>query len=281
LIRVPEFASQLPKANTCGRHIIHGASALKKKREAGRALAEGEAEAIPTGLKTSAQCCHDNGVATLGEDLSREISRNNNQPKILRNSPLDNGKPAFKMANRERDIPHFWRSILLLGVIAPHMAIKRQKWKVGDLFKIPLADGSASLGHIVAQEHQMLNTVTCAFYDAKVTDTCPPDAPPLPKDETLIACLFTTHDLLRRGVWPVIGHITPQLSRKHLPYEDCRQNGWVGASMYGSGIVREFLDAYYRLAPWDDWADPKYLDGLLIDPAKRPKDLIYVKPTDA
>lgn len=161
------------------------------------------------------------------------------------------------------------------------MATKRQKWKVGDLFKVPQADGSASLGHIVAQEREMLNSVTCAFYDSKVPVTCPPDSPPLPKDDALIACLFTTHDLLGRGVWPVIGHVSVDLPRKYLPYEDCRSKRWVGAKMYGSGIVRQFLDAYYRLAPWDDWADPKYLDGLLIGPNKRPGDLIYVKTTDA
>ena len=158
---------------------------------------------------------------------------------------------------------------------------KRQKWKVGDLFKIPLADGSASLGHIVAQEREMLNSVTCAFYDIKVPDTCPPQAPPLPSDGALIACLFTTHDLLGSGIWTVVGHLSPQASRQQLPYEDCRGSGWVGAKMRGSSNVRQFLDAYYRLAPWDDWADPKYLDVFLIDPSKKPKDLIYVKTKGA
>ncbi|WP_395743660.1 Imm26 family immunity protein [Prosthecobacter sp.] len=159
--------------------------------------------------------------------------------------------------------------------------VKRQKWKVGDLFKIPLADGSASLGHIVAQEREMLNSVTCAFYDTKVPDTCPPHAPPLPREDALIACLFTTHDLLSTGIWTVIGHSPPQVSRAQLPHEDCRRKGWVGAKMRGSGIVRQFLDAYYCLAPWDDWADPKYLDAFLIDPSKKPNDLIYVKTTNA
>jgi hypothetical protein len=157
------------------------------------------------------------------------------------------------------------------------MGTKRRKWKVGDLFKIPLADGSALLGHIVAQEREMLNSVTCAYYDTKVSDTCPPDAPPLPSDEALIACLFTTHDLLDNGMWPVVGYAAPRLPRKYLPYEDCRHSGWVGAKMHGSGIVRQFLNAYCRLAPWDDFADPTYLDRLLISPAKRPKDLAHIK----
>lgn len=168
----------------------------------------------------------------------------------------------------------------MFDIFTPRMA-KRQKWKVGDLFKIPLADGSASLGHIVAQERQMLNSVTCAFYDVRAPETSLPEVQQLPSDEALIACLFTTHDLLDNGAWSVIGHSPPQISRKHLPYEDCRSNGWVGAKMRGSGVVRRFLDAYYCLAPWNDWADPKYLDAFLIDPSKRPKDLIYVKAIDA
>jgi hypothetical protein len=172
-----------------------------------------------------------------------------------------------------------WLSFYALGILAQLMA-KRQKWKVGDLFKIPLADGSASLGQVVAQEREVLNSVTCAFYDTKVPGTCPPDAPPPLRDESLIACLFTTHDLLGSGAWLVIGHTLPQVARKHMPYEDCRRSGWVGAKVRGSSHVREFLDAYYRLAPWDDWANPKYLDAFLIDPSKRPKDLIYVKTTD-
>lgn len=127
----------------------------------------------------------------------------------------------------------------------------------------------------------MMNSVSCALYNIKVPETCPPEAAPLPSSGSLIACLFTTHDLLRKGVWTVIGHAPPQIPSDQLPYEDRRSSGWIGARMHGSGIVRRFLNAYYRLEPWDDWADPKYLDALLIDPSKRPKDLIYIKTQEA
>jgi hypothetical protein len=157
------------------------------------------------------------------------------------------------------------------------MAHKRKKWSVGDLFKVPLEDGTASLGHIVGQERSMMNSVTCAFYATKVPDTCPPDSPPAPTDDALIACVFTTHDLIRRGFWPIIGHVLPQLSQKYFPYEDCREKGWVGATMHGSGIMREFVNAFYGLASWNGYFDPNYFDKLLIDPSKRPKDLLFVK----
>ena len=157
------------------------------------------------------------------------------------------------------------------------MATQRQRWQVGDLFKIALSDGSAALGHIVAREAEVLNSVTCALFDIKVPESCPPECPPFPGEEALIACLFTTHDLLNRGTWPIIGQVASQLPISCFPFEDCRKKGWVGAKVIGSGNVRTFLDAFYRLAPWDDWADPNYLDRLLISPQKKPKNLIYIK----
>ena len=133
------------------------------------------------------------------------------------------------------------------------MSRKRQRWKVGDLFKVPLSDGSAVLGHVVAREPSMMNSVTCAFFDIKVPESCPPDEPPGPTNSGLVSCLFTTHDLLSSGTWTVIGDCNPAVPATCLPFENERANGWVGAKMHGSGIVRDFLDAYYGLAPWDNW----------------------------
>jgi hypothetical protein len=114
--------------------------------------------------------------------------------------------------------------------------------------------------------------VTCAFYDAKAPSS---NADPLPHCDSkqLVACLFTTHDLLDNGTWPVIGFSDPTMPPQFLPFEDTRERGWVGAKVYGSGIVMEFLNAYFGLAMWDDWADPSYLDKLLIHPSKKPANV--------
>jgi hypothetical protein len=37
----------------------------------------------------------------------------------------------------------------------------------------------------------------------------------------------------------------------------------------------EFAEAFRGLIPWDDWADPNYLDKLLISPDLKPKKLRY------
>ena len=59
------------------------------------------------------------------------------------------------------------------------------------------------------------------------------------------------------------------------PCEPLRASGFIGATITGSGIVDDFVNAFHGLAPWDDWHDPRYLDTLLLDPSKKPRGLVY------
>jgi hypothetical protein len=52
---------------------------------------------------------------------------------------------------------------------------------------------------------------------------------------------------------------------------------FVGAVVRGSGIMMEFLDAFYGLRAWDDYADPAYFDKLLLTQDKKPSRLILTK----
>jgi len=142
---------------------------------------------------------------------------------------------------------------------------------VGDVFLVPQQDGRCSLGQVLAFEKQMMNSVSCAFYDIRFPSA---DGIQLPSDlpsASIIAVLFTTHDLLRRGAWNIVGRLPVVLEQRYFPYEHLRgSGGWVGATMHGSGIVVEFLDAYFGLRFWDDWYDPEYLDELLFQGRQRP-----------
>jgi hypothetical protein len=148
-----------------------------------------------------------------------------------------------------------------------------QSWKVGDLFRIPLKDGSFLLGQIVAIEPSVLNSVSCALFDMKLS--CDMPQPKQPHIERLFAILFTTRDLLDSGAWKVFGNAKVEVTRSQLPYEALRSSGFIGAKIVGSRNVEEFANAYCGLTPWDDWADPEYLDRLLLSPNKKPKTLVY------
>lgn len=158
-------------------------------------------------------------------------------------------------------------------------AMKRRKrvvWNVGDIFIVPQKDGKYSVGQVIGREREALNSVTCAFYgirlDEKPTGRVDLELP----TRKVIAIHFVTPESLNFGMWIVVGHAEPANTEM---FDDIlgqlKRDGFVGATVTGSGIIREFLDAFFGLAPWDDWADPNYLDTLLISPDKKPKHLLY------
>lgn len=159
------------------------------------------------------------------------------------------------------------------------MARERQHWRIGDWFKVPLSDGRAVIGRVVAQEREVLNSVTCAFYSVTIDSGDEPGGIASCDDDRLVACLFTTRDLIGSGTWKVIGHTDQRFGECFLPFEEKRKQGWVGAKVIGSAIVENFLNAFFGLLPWNSMADPNYFDRLLLHPSKKPHSII-LKPLE-
>lgn len=155
------------------------------------------------------------------------------------------------------------------------MPRRRQKWCIGDVFVIELANHTYAVAQIVGREADVLNSVTIALFDQSVSQ--PNEAIELEiNPQHLFSMIFTTRDLLDNGIWRVVGNREVSIPQSLFPFEHLRNTGeWVGAKIYGSGIINEFVNAYHGLMPWNDWKDPSYLDKLLISPEKKPKNLIY------
>ena len=154
------------------------------------------------------------------------------------------------------------------------MGRRRQAWSVGSVFTVALKDGQHALGQVISYEPEVLNSVGVALFDSRV----PTREDALVGEPALanaFAILFATRDLLDSGVWQVSGDRAVAIPKRLFPYEHLRATGFIGARVIGSGIITEFLNAFYALAPWDDWHDPQYLDRLLLSPAKKPQRLVY------
>lgn len=145
-----------------------------------------------------------------------------------------------------------------------------QRWSVGDVLLIPQKDGKCAAAHVI--DHVMKNVVGIALYEHRLDKSGV--VLELAKLQP-ISVLLTTRELLDEGVWEVVGRQIVSLPAESRPYEEFRATGWVGAKVYGAGIVRQFLDAVFGLDPWDDWKDPNYLDGLLLNPGTRPAAVVY------
>ena len=165
------------------------------------------------------------------------------------------------------------------------MAKKKVKWNEGDLFLVPQKDKNYSVGVIL--DLMMPNVVRCALFDERVSSTnIDPDE--YAEKKNLISLIAISREQLDYGVWPIIGKSRFQLEKSKYPNEQYRNKGWVGAKTYDAALIEDFLDAFNKLTPWDDWYKPDYLDGFLISPAKKPSGLLYKKnrkrvdnPTDS
>ena len=148
--------------------------------------------------------------------------------------------------------------------------MRRKTWDVGNMFAVPLADGSYALAQVVGREAEVLNSITCAFYRTRVDAAALGTVKEVPNERDLIAVQFITKDLLTRRVWKVLGNYPVTLPRSVFPHEDKRNQRWIGAKMIGSGNMVHFLNAYFGLERWDQMKDPYYFDKLLLRPDLRP-----------
>jgi hypothetical protein len=153
------------------------------------------------------------------------------------------------------------------------MGRKKQSWTSGDMFAVELRDGTFAAGQIIGREAQVLNSVTIALFDQRFNT----------RDDVLAcdvgqaracAILFATRDLLDAGRWYVVGRRPIEIPTTRFPYEHTRASGYVGAKVTGAGILFRFVEAYFGLAPWDDFKDPTYLDRLLVAPEKKPRTVL-------
>lgn len=149
---------------------------------------------------------------------------------------------------------------------------KKQKWKVGDVFLVPLCDGNYSVGQVLSWEKDALNSVVCVFSILKVKNKNVEIA--LDPDK-IISALFTTPDLLDSGDWIVVDNSASLSVDDFFDMKSLKSDGFIGIKVIGSGIVIKFMDACFGLYPWDGFYESDYLDKLLLSPDKKPNKIIY------
>jgi hypothetical protein len=153
--------------------------------------------------------------------------------------------------------------------------LQEQKWETGDVFLIENDDGMYSVAQVIGREPDVLNSVSCAFFDIRVSNVAEASLIRELPNNRLISVLFVTRDLLDLGGWRVVGRLPVVVPKSYFPYEKSRSTGFVGAKVIGTKNVNEFINAYHGLKPWDDWKDPHYLDKLLLSPDKKPSNVRY------
>jgi len=152
---------------------------------------------------------------------------------------------------------------------------KKTKWLRSDVFVIPLLNKTFSVGQVL--DLQMENVVRIALYDEIINSIISVEIDELCKSKNLISLIASSREQLDYKVWKILGNKQQNIPVSNFPNEKYREKGWVGAISYDAALVEDFVNSFYSLLPWDDWFKPDYLDTFLIDPSKKPKNLIYKK----
>ena len=142
----------------------------------------------------------------------------------------------------------------------------------GDVFHIPLKDGSFVVGQVL--EISDIGFISCAFFDIRLLEQDLETKEDLNPDK-LISLASITPEQFKNKAWKIAYNLPISIARSMWPNERTRKSGWIGAKVYDSLIVEKFLNAFYSLDIWDPYKDPNYFDRLLVLESKKPNHLLF------
>jgi hypothetical protein len=152
------------------------------------------------------------------------------------------------------------------------MKRKKQAWEIGDVFTVPTSDGRYAVGQAIDYPGPLRSVAVALF--AHIVNTLDEALARDVLPAKLISTVFTTDDLLASGRWHVAGAKPVSIPAALFPGEHTKARGGVGNKVIGSANLATFVEAYFGLGAWDFFADPTYMDQLLISPDKKPKKLV-------
>ena len=160
------------------------------------------------------------------------------------------------------------------------MTRRKGKGIPGHVFAVPLMDGSARIAQVVGIDWEAFEEPIFAFTLIRAEDWS--DGTPLSMDD-VIAVQTVTSDVLRMRQperWRMIGsapllavpnEVLSASERRFLRSPEGRNLlPPSNPIVIGSANLNIFLEACLGLRPWDDFAWPEFLDGILLPGRARP-----------
>jgi hypothetical protein len=150
----------------------------------------------------------------------------------------------------------------------------RQIAKQGDVFMVPLEDGTFGVGQVLIPQG-FLGSMLTAFFALRCSER-PQDVASLDlSPSVLLCCQLVMRDDFVRGLWPRVGRRTPAIPVEYFPLGWDINDSTVGALAYSSGLFPMFLSAYHGLRPWLEptWHHSRIYDELLLPGAQGPFSL--------
>lgn len=156
------------------------------------------------------------------------------------------------------------------------MGKRQAQWRKGMVLLIPLQDGSWGVGQVITDE--VMGSPTVAIFAVRLAGgASETDVPVLTRDQCIAQLTLIGLHALNTGQWRAAGIRDTALNTSQSQNWEYRGANWVGSKLYTDTVVSALLNAFFGLEAWDDFADPAFLDKLLLPPHMRPPGVKLIK----
>lgn len=140
------------------------------------------------------------------------------------------------------------------------------KWETGDLFALPLIDGTYGVAQAIAPAGTY--AIDFALLATRLADPAAPLAMPSKKDA--VGLLATWRTVVTGGHWAYCGHADLVVPAESCLNQQLIAQGRVGITHSSWGLLEKFLSAYHGVFPWNLY--PAFdFDSYLLDGICRPQ----------
>lgn len=133
---------------------------------------------------------------------------------------------------------------------------KPQKFKVGDVFTIPLSDDSFAFGQVLWGSSLAPN---CGLFDFKSKEVVSLD---MVMAARCISVLQIGSHCLKSFEWLVIGNAPVHINKEQVPKVH-RGECVVGAESYSPGILKDLAESFYGVAQWQGFFNRLLMPGII------------------
>lgn len=146
-------------------------------------------------------------------------------------------------------------------------SFKRSRWKAGNVYALPLADGSFGIAQAIVASPGIPGVVNVAVFDYRYRALA--ECRNTVARANVIALLGTFRAEMNGGWWAPVGWAEPCVGVDE--FMNVQLNGGVGHTHHGGGVIEGLVSAYHGLLPWNAMYREDYYDSLLAPGIQRPR----------
>lgn len=146
-------------------------------------------------------------------------------------------------------------------------SFKRSRWKPGNVYALPLTDGSFGIAQAIVASPGLPGVINVAVFDDRYPTLA--ECRNTVARERLIALLGTWRAEMNGGWWALVEWAEPCVRADEFP--NLQLKSLVGHTHHSGGVIENLVSAYHGLLPWNANYREDYYDVLLAPGVQRPK----------